>query len=251
MVLISEDDLLPALLNRAAVKASRTLASYVEELLNDEVMARHFEQTAQRRQHTKYANWQVRVTAFPGNVAIYYALVRELRPNVIVETGTATGSMTSYLLAALHRNGGGRLISIDLPPVAGKLTMDLTLADSDIGYWIPPEYRGAWRYLKGDAKVLLPKVMTEQPVEFFIHDSLHTRTHMTFEYSVARALMKSGSVIVSDDVLWNNAFDDFLATHGIVGYAGYRNPNVAVTLNEFDQYEKEIGLGVVNPSATP
>jgi predicted O-methyltransferase YrrM len=197
-----------------------------------------------------YKDWNQRVTSFPGNVAIYYALVRELKPDLIVETGTATGSMTSYILAALNRNQNGRLISLDLPPVSGKLTMDLSLPQEEVGYWIPNAYKERWTYLPGDSKVTLPRVMADEKVDFFIHDSLHTRTHMLFEYSVARALMPQGAIIASDDVLWNNSFDDFLMMNRLTGWAPNSNPNLAITINEFDKLETEIGIGISDSMKT-
>jgi hypothetical protein len=68
---------------------------------------------------------------------------------------------------------------------------------------------------------------------------------MLFEYSVARVLMPLGSIIASDDVLWNNSFDDFLMTNKLRGYSPYSNPNIAVTVNSFDAFEVEQGLDVI------
>jgi predicted O-methyltransferase YrrM len=44
-----------------------------------------------------------------------YALLRELRPDVAVETGVCNGVSTAFLLLALDRNAHGALHSIDLP----------------------------------------------------------------------------------------------------------------------------------------
>ncbi len=62
--------------------------------------------------------------------------MREISPRCIVETGTASGAMTSILLTALCRNGRGRLVSIDLPPVAGKLTMEETIMPHEVGFFV-------------------------------------------------------------------------------------------------------------------
>src|SRR5262249_16918185 len=51
----------------------------------------------------------------PEEGSALFFLVRALRPATVVETGTANGTSTTYLLAALARNGAGRLVSIDLP----------------------------------------------------------------------------------------------------------------------------------------
>jgi hypothetical protein len=68
---------------------------------------------------------------------------------------------------------------------------------------------------------------------------------MLYELNVARALLPEGAVIVSDDTLWNKAFVTFLESHDLRGVACESNPNLAITVNRFDDYEKSIGLGVV------
>ena len=43
------------------------------------------------RKHFKYQNWYDRIFNNQANVLLYYALIRELKPKIIVETGTAQG----------------------------------------------------------------------------------------------------------------------------------------------------------------
>lgn len=219
---------------------TRTLADYAAELLADGALRSTY--AAAGRAGRPEPSLDEMVARRTGNVSVFYALVRELQPGVAVETGTASGLMTSWMLAALARNGRGRLLSIDLPPRNGELTMEMTLSDSDVGYLVPQEYRGAWIRIAGDAKLHLPRVLADEPVDLFVHDSLHTRTHMLFELHVARALMRPGACIVSDDVLWNSAFFSFVDAHRLRSLGCISNPNVGVTRNEFDTYELDIGV---------
>lgn len=244
MLFVSNEHLYKEVLRRCGRKPKLSLSDYASELANDKLMAEQFKIMSSKYGILKYSNFQDKVAKSPGNVAIYYALIRELQPNIILETGTATGSMTSYILAALNRNGSGSLLSIDIPAVKGELTMDISVRNDEVGYWIPDEYKKRWTYIEGDAKLHLPKVMAEQSVNFFIHDSLHTRTHMFFEYMVARALMAPGAIIASDDVLWNNSFDDFSMVNRLTAYSPYSNPNLGILVNEFDLFETTQGLGV-------
>jgi len=244
LVFLDDAELLACLCDRLGLEQAHTLDEYRAELLGDEPMRRAFEAARERYGLTADADWDARVARLGGIVTVYYALMREVRPEVVVETGTAEGGYTSFVLAAMERNGRGRLISIDIPPVDGKLTMDLTVAESDVGYFIPVEYRGRWEYRKGDAKVLLPHVLLEVDADVFIHDSLHTRTHMLFEYAVARALMKEGKLILSDDIMWNEAFQGFLTATGIEGFSPYGRPDTGVCINTFDDFERDAGLGV-------
>ena len=246
LMVVDAEELFRSILSDLGHTAKNSIGAYTDELLNHTILKEHWEAQAKEKSFTKFRDWEHRIQYSNGNVAIYYALVRELKPDVIVETGTATGSMTSFLLAAINANEKGRVISIDIPPKAGELTMDQSLDLSEIGYWIPDALKIKWEYKIGDAKILLPRVLAEEKVDMFVHDSLHTCSHMAFEYAVARALMRHGSIIASDDVLWNNAFDDFLATHKLTGYAPFSNPNIAVVANLFNQYEQDIGTNVVS-----
>jgi len=180
----------------------------------------------------------------PALAGFYYAFVRETRPGCIVETGTAAGALTSLMVAALAANAHGVVRSIDLPSREGVLTMDSTVAPDQAGFLIPREFREHWEYLPGDAKLLLPRVLVESSPDIFIHDSLHTRTHMSFEYATARALMRPNTVIASDDSLWNASWVDFIHTHRLTSYTSVKNPNVCVTINEFDAYETAQGLDI-------
>lgn len=251
--LVPPELLLKNLLSEAGRTQQRPLDDYVAELRADPHLPKHMADCAEEKNHnpTKFRDWDRLIDTHRAQIALFYALTRELRPARLVETGTASGSMTAIVLAALARNDHGHLISIDLPPVAGMLTMDATVASDDVGFFIPSTYRSRWELRLGDAKTLLPQALTEAPVDLFIHDSLHTRSHMVFEYASARALMPANALILSDDTLWNNGFDDFLALNRLTGYAAFGNPNTAGFVNRFDAYESEIGTGIVRLEEKP
>ena len=221
------------------------LDDYRKELRANRLLKTHYEAMAQKHDLPKFADWEEFINLIPGQIAMFYATIRETEPAVVVETGTATGSISAILLAAMKANGKGTLISIDLPPVEGDLTMDITVDESQVGFFIPQEYRDIWDYRKGDAKVLVPSTLLETGVDIFIHDSLHTRTHMVFEYAVARALMKPNTLILSDDILWNNSFNDFLTINQLTGYAPFDNPNIGGFCNGFNEFELSIGTDIV------
>jgi hypothetical protein len=123
--------------------------------------------------------------------------------------------------------------------------MTASISIDNVGHLIPHAYRDRWEYHAGDAKELLPTLLIENDVDIFIHDSLHTRTHMLFEYNCARALMRPNTIIISHDILWNKAFFSFTASHNLEGLSCISDPNLGLTINKFESYEEEIGLGVV------
>jgi hypothetical protein len=142
---------------------------------------------------------------YAKKVLIQYAIVRAVAPSVVVETGVANGISTSYLLLACQRNGTGHVYSIDinkgeyLPP------------HKPTG-WIVPDYLySTWTLMLGDARELLaPLLVRLGDVDIFIHDSRHTYEHMTYEFQQAYASMRSGGFLLSDDVDFNSAFDEFV-----------------------------------------
>ncbi len=244
--ILGREEYYEAVLRLCRVKPRNPLAVYRDELVRNDLVRRNYVGAIDSgRLQKKYKVYEDKILLQEANVVHYYALIREVQPAIVVETGTAAGSMTAWVLAALAANKKGKLISIDLPPVAGKLVMDLTISKADVGFLIPREYHERWEYLMGDAKILLPRVLADNEVDVFIHDSLHTRSHMLFEYNVARCLMKPGKIILSDDILWNRSFFDFVRSHQLTSLACISNPNLGVTVNVFDEYETGIGTDVI------
>lgn len=141
---------------------------------------------------------------YAKRVLLQYAIVRALKPDCIVETGVANGVSSAYLLLAIERNQKGHLHSIDIGDgsflPAGKTT----------GWIVPDWLRQYWDLRLGDAREILPLVLEHiGPLDVFIHDSLHTYEHMKFEYEQAYPRIRSGGILISDDVLWNPAFSEF------------------------------------------
>lgn len=246
VIIVDAHVMYQSILSETGVIPHNSLDFYFDELKNWEELRNHWQAVAREDGVNKFKDWDHRLNFSFGLIAVYYAIIRELKPSVIVETGTAAGASTVFLLAAVAKNGHGKVISIDLPSVAGELTMGRTIEKDDVGYFIPEFLKAPWDYRIGDAKALLPAVLMEEEVEVFIHDSLHTRTHMFYEYTVARALMPHGAVIASDDITMNNSFDSFLAAHMLTGYATLENQNFGVVVNAFDEFERSVGTGVID-----
>jgi predicted O-methyltransferase YrrM len=181
------------------------------EVLADDVLAEQYIRQIPRLReispHKKIADWKERCARATAQLDIFYVLFRVLRPAVVVETGVASGSMTSFILAALNRNRHGELSSFDIPPIKGERTMDWTASGADeIGFLIPEAYKQRWNLTLGDSTYELPKRFAGLEIDCFFHDSDHTFQHMTFEYAFAEKHLKPGGWIVSDDISWNEAF---------------------------------------------
>lgn len=130
-----------------------------------------------------------------------YLLCRALTPGLVVETGVANGLSSAYILQALAVNGSGVLHSIDLP-------LPSESSAQQIGALVPQELRGRWRLHLGSSRRLLPKIIRAHHIDVFVHDSLHTYRNMSREFGVVWPHLRTGGVLVSDDIEGNLAFSE-------------------------------------------
>jgi predicted O-methyltransferase YrrM len=149
-----------------------------------------------------------------------YAVLRTLLPQVAVETGVANGFSTSFLLQALHANGVGRLISIDLPREVGRAYEPGTFYEgrgragippgAEPGWLVPEALKERWTLILGRTQDELPPLLERlETIDFFMHDSEHSFDCMWFEFNAAWPRLRVGGVLVSDDVNSTDAFARF------------------------------------------
>ena len=154
---------------------------------------------------------------------LYYSLVRALKPEVIIETGVASGVSSSFLLAGLSENSKGTLYSIDLPYDSADMEVSRTKAPDhrattqglpvlpkwlETGWIVPGGLRSRWKLFRGRSNELLPAIRREVEPDIFIHDSDHSDPNVLFELNSARAIGKRQLMIV-DDVWTGTAFLEF------------------------------------------
>jgi hypothetical protein len=152
---------------------------YMAEAEDDEQLKRHVQAATLDSSRRRLADTEVRLHKRLG----WYALVRALRPLHVVETGTDKGLGAVVLAAALLRNGEGRLTTMDVNPNAG--------------YLIQREYATVTTLTIADSLQAIPKL--PRPVDFFLHDSCHTRTHEFAEYQAVAPLLSERAVVLSDN----------------------------------------------------
>jgi len=161
---------------------------------------------------------------------LLYSIIRRYNPDIVVETGVSIGVSTAYILAAMHENNKGTLYSIDLQPwIIAKIkeidtqgNIDIILEDRQkyrlnkseinefIGSFVPEYLKERWTLIIGDSKELLPLLLRRLgKISIFLHDSLHTYEHMRFEFETAWPYLTDYGILLSHDILWNNAFVEF------------------------------------------
>ncbi len=152
-----------------------------------------------------------------------YALVRLLRPAHIIETGVSSGVSSAHFLAALRRNGSGTLHSIDLPVAQrgerfGARDSPVALPPGhESGWAVPDSLRDGWDLRIGPSESLLPRLVKEiGSLGIFLHDSLHTPSHLTFELTTVRSRLTPGAAVLADNTQWTGAaFPRFCASLGV------------------------------------
>lgn len=144
-----------------------------------------------------------RSRAYYGRRVGWYALVRLLKPSLIVETGVHNGLGSSLLLRALQQNAHeghvGRLIGVDINTEAG---------------WLVPESLRPWfTFIAQDSTTALPDIAAVNQIDLFIHDSDHTAEHETREYSLVSDALSSRAVILSDNAHSTHSLKDYSKEH--------------------------------------
>lgn len=141
---------------------------------------------------------------------LLYTLVRLEEPDLVLETGVFDGLSSAYILHAVERNGTGQLVSVDIND-RSRLPRDV--ADVTAGWVVPTALTDRWDCQFGDARELLPKIVEDETVDVFLHDSLHTADHMRFEFETVERSMPPGALFVSDNVRVNDVFWEFARDH--------------------------------------
>lgn len=176
------------------------IRSYLDEPANTPLFADHL-----RGAEAEFRALSIEsADLFAKKVLNQYAAVRAVAPDCIVETGIANGVSASYLLLALQKNARGRLHSVGLADPA------FLPQGKSPGWLVPSWLRGLWQPHLGDAREILPPLLARcGPIDIFIHDSLHTYEHMTWEFEAGFPSLRPGGLLFSDDALCNQAFADF------------------------------------------
>lgn len=155
------------------------IRAYMAEADGDAELKSHVREATARSDRRRLADPAVHLHRRLG----WYALVRELRPQCVVETGTDKGLGSVVLAAALLRNGSGRLITMDVNPTAG--------------YLIGGRYAAVTDLRVGDSVATLGQM--DEQVDFFLHDSWHSREHELAEFEAVAPRLSEGAVVLSDN----------------------------------------------------
>jgi predicted O-methyltransferase YrrM len=168
--------------------------------------------------------WGLLGTFDMTSARLLYILCRWIKPEIVVETGVASGMSSAHILYALERNKKGCLYSIDFPPrtcrshmrdekILHGLQQDIVTLPQDkaVGWLVPTKMRRRWVIRFGKSRDLLSHLLEDLgSIDIFLHDSDHSYRNMSFEFDLAWNHLRQGGLLISDDVHRNTAFSDFV-----------------------------------------
>lgn len=131
---------------------------------------------------------EVRTAAAMGE--LYTFLVRQRRPEVVVEFGTAFGVSGMYFLAGLEANGRGRLLTFEPNAVwAG-------FADANLGQ-ISRRYELTVGTFEEHVGRVLPP---DRPIDMAFIDAIHTREFVLPQLELVLRHAAPGALVILDDI---------------------------------------------------
>jgi predicted O-methyltransferase YrrM len=172
----------------------REIRGFLDEALTDEDLRAHVRAQTARSARRRLADPTVRL----GRRVGWYALVRALGPERVVETGTDKGLGSVVLASALLRNGHGRLTTIDTNP--------------DSGYLVAGRYASVIDRVIGDSVEELRA--GREPVDVFLHDSLHTLEYELAELDAVQGRLSADAVVLSDNAHESDALSRWAEASG-------------------------------------
>lgn len=150
----------------------------------------------------------VQVQKFPTDLWNYQELIYELRPDLIVETGTLFGGSALFLACACDMVGHGKVMTIDNADLEDIYRNNPAPRPAFLGRVGRPEHERI-TYLCGSstAAEIVDQVKCSvgpEDVVMAILDSDHKKDHVLEEMRIYGDLVTKGSYMVVEDTIINN-----------------------------------------------
>jgi len=158
----------------------------------------------------------------PLDLWIYQEIIHDLRPDVIVECGTASGGSALFLAAICDLVGNGRIITVDIEEVPGR----------------PQHARVTYLHGSSTAPDIVEQVgraVAGEGCVLVLLDSDHSKDHVLAELRAYSSFVTPGSYVIVEDTNigghpvspdWGpgpmEAVDEFLAENNAFAIDGSR-----------------------------
>jgi len=208
-----------------------SLGKYYQELINDKQLLATISDTIVENKNYKedlpglFNRTPIENVDWYGLQRILlYCFVRQLKPELVLETGVYYGGNSVFVLGALRKNKKGKLMAIDYPqnrmnevalglrhPWVGET--EVYTENYQPGFIIPELLRDRFELVIGDSLTVLPTISSK--VDFFIHDSEHTLLHVLAELNLVWDKLSDEGIAFVDDIDWSNGFYSFTTTNSL------------------------------------
>ena len=187
------DEYLAALISDITNAKVNEVLAYFNELDANEALKNHIEKQVSLSKWAAMADKEVRFGRRKG----WYAIVRIIKPKVVIETGVDKGLGACLITSALKKNAEegfhGHYYGTDINPKAGYLLSD--------------EYATYGEILYGDSIESLQKF--PEKIDVFINDSDHSADYEAQEYDVIKPKLSGHAIILGDNSHGNNKLFQF------------------------------------------
>lgn len=170
------------------IRGSHKIGQLVRSLLRPTI-ARQFALAYHDKPEKTWLNtyWMGhRIWKLPADMWIYQELIFEIRPDLIIETGTAEGGSALYMAHLLDMVGHGRIVTIDVEDFAGR----------------PKHERISYLRASSSDVAALEQVLADAAGEntvMVILDSDHSQRHVLDELNLLAGLVSLGSYLIVED----------------------------------------------------
>jgi hypothetical protein len=161
----------------------KVILSYINEAQNNQSLKEEIASSIKKSPEGKFADREISF----GRRLGWYALIRVIKPKVVVETGVDKGMGSVLLCSALIRNQEegfeGKYFGTDINPAAGYLLTD--------------KYKGTGKILYGDSIKTLSQF--KEQIDVFINDSDHSADYEYREYLTIQHLINDHTILLGDN----------------------------------------------------
>ncbi|MCS7073463.1 MAG: class I SAM-dependent methyltransferase [Bacteroidia bacterium] len=175
---------------------------YFEEIEQDQEFQNHIATYTNQSEFRYKSDTEVRL----GRRIAWFAIIRIMKPKIVIETGIDKGLGSCLIANALIRNQRegytGHYYGTDINPKAGFL--------------FQKPYSSVGEILYGDSIESLRKL--SEPVDILISDSDHSETYELNEYEVIFPKMNREGVIIGDNSFQSPSLLRFCQKHGLRFY---------------------------------
>lgn len=172
---------------------AETMEGYMREVLDDRSLRDHIAKCTREGKRNFLADDEPRYARRIG----WYAIVRAMRPSVVIETGVDKGLGACVLTAALMRNTAegypGKYYGTDINPRAG--------------YLLQGPYRQYGEILYGDSIESLKKL--DAPIDLFINDSDHSVDYEMREFETVAEKLSQHAMVIGDNAHFSDKLINF------------------------------------------